>query len=573
MTVCVVGAGGREHALALALARTRRRGGHPGQPRHAGRAADGHRITVTPAPARGDRGRPVRDRPRGAAGRRPGRPAAGRGPARGRPGGRRGPARGLEGVHEGDARRGRGADRPLRRLRPGWTRPSRSSRTLPGPWVVKTDGLAAGKGVLVADRRWPRPRPTWWPSSGGAFGDAGRRVVVEEGLAGPECSLLVLCDGRRVVPLAAGPGLQAARRRRPGPNTGGMGAYSPVPERRRRPGRPSWSTSAVEPLVAALRRAGHRLPGRALRRADAHRRRAQGPRVQRPLRGPRDPGGAAAGWADDPVELLMAVAEGRLADLAGDGLAFSDDGRGLRGAGRRRLPGRPPAGRPHRRAGSRRAAGRPGARGDGPPRRHPARRSRTAVPHRRRAGARRHRPGPDPRRGPATGPTRRRGGSAGPACTTAATSPSRRPPRSAPAEGRGDPALQPARHGRPLHRRGPPGPLARGGAAGGRGAGRGRAWCRPPTPRPSGPGRPKVDAAFVAEVERAGAGHRPRRGRLRRRRPGAHRPARGVVDPLRAHLVRRGRHRPVRHPGRAPPTCCWRPPTSWWRRCAAGPRS
>ncbi len=72
---------------------------------------------------------------------------------------------------------------------------------------------------------------------------------------------------------------------------------------------------------------------------------------------------------------------------------------------------------------------------------------------------------------------------------------------------------------------------------------------------------------------RARAGHRPRRGRLRRRGAGGHRPARGLVDPLRPHLVGRGGHRPVRHPhpGRRP--AHRRRPGRWWGRSRPGPSS
>ncbi len=128
--------------------------------------------------------------------------------------------------------------------------------TLPGPWVIKTDGLAAGKGVLVTDSLEPRPRRTSTPSCpGDAFGEAGRRVVVEEGLTGPECSLLVLCDGRRLAPLAPAQDFKRLGDADQGPNTGGMGAYSPVPsvdeamvDR--------LVDEAVAPLVAALRARG-----------------------------------------------------------------------------------------------------------------------------------------------------------------------------------------------------------------------------------------------------------------------------------------------------------------------------
>jgi len=100
---------------------------------------------------------------------------------------------------------------------------------LGGPCVIKADGLAAGKGVIVA-------QTTQEALDGvalcfdGAFGAAGNTVVVEEMLEGPECSLLALTDGTTVVPLATSQDHKRAYDGDKGPNTGGMGVYSPVPE-------------------------------------------------------------------------------------------------------------------------------------------------------------------------------------------------------------------------------------------------------------------------------------------------------------------------------------------------------
>jgi phosphoribosylamine--glycine ligase len=102
-------------------------------------------------------------------------------------------------------------------------------RTLPGLYVVKTDGLAAGKGVLVTDSLAEADDDVRAKLSGSAFGDAGRRVVIEEGMSGPEVSLLCLCDGHEVVPLASAQDYKRLGDGDEGPNTGGMGAYSPVP--------------------------------------------------------------------------------------------------------------------------------------------------------------------------------------------------------------------------------------------------------------------------------------------------------------------------------------------------------
>jgi len=102
--------------------------------------------------------------------------------------------------------------------------------TLPGLYVVKTDGLAAGKGVLVTEDLAAARDAVRAYLAGEAFGEAGRTVVIEEGLTGPELSLLVLCDGSLDgVPLAPAQDFKRIGDDDTGPNTGGMGAYSPVP--------------------------------------------------------------------------------------------------------------------------------------------------------------------------------------------------------------------------------------------------------------------------------------------------------------------------------------------------------
>jgi phosphoribosylamine---glycine ligase len=102
-------------------------------------------------------------------------------------------------------------------------------RSLPGPWVTKTDGLAAGKGVLVATAIDDAVADVRAKLAGESFGDAGRTVVIEEGMAGPELSLLAVCDGTRAVALAPAQDFKRVGDGDTGPNTGGMGAYSPVP--------------------------------------------------------------------------------------------------------------------------------------------------------------------------------------------------------------------------------------------------------------------------------------------------------------------------------------------------------
>jgi phosphoribosylamine--glycine ligase len=102
-------------------------------------------------------------------------------------------------------------------------------RSMHGLYVVKTDGLAAGKGVLVTTSLVDAEDDVRAKLSGSSFGNAGRHVVIEEGLSGPEISLLCLVDGHRVVALESAQDFKRAGDNDTGPNTGGMGAYSPVP--------------------------------------------------------------------------------------------------------------------------------------------------------------------------------------------------------------------------------------------------------------------------------------------------------------------------------------------------------
>lgn len=96
------------------------------------------------------------------------------------------------------------------------------------PLVVKADGLAAGKGVIVATEL-EQALDAVHECFSGAFGDAGNTVVVEEMLTGPECSLLAFTDGITVRPMATSQDHKRALEGDLGPNTGGMGVYSPVP--------------------------------------------------------------------------------------------------------------------------------------------------------------------------------------------------------------------------------------------------------------------------------------------------------------------------------------------------------
>jgi len=95
------------------------------------------------------------------------------------------------------------------------------------PLVVKADGLAAGKGVIIAEDRAAALAVSEGMLSGRSFGDAGRRVLIEELLRGREASFFVLTDGERFVELATCQDYKRALDDDRGPNTGGMGTYSP----------------------------------------------------------------------------------------------------------------------------------------------------------------------------------------------------------------------------------------------------------------------------------------------------------------------------------------------------------
>ena len=102
-------------------------------------------------------------------------------------------------------------------------------RTQTTPIVIKADGLAAGKGVIIAQTEQQAIDTVEDMLSGNAFGDAGSRVVIEEFLQGEEASFIVIADGKHALPMATSQDHKARDNGDQGPNTGGMGAYSPAP--------------------------------------------------------------------------------------------------------------------------------------------------------------------------------------------------------------------------------------------------------------------------------------------------------------------------------------------------------
>lgn len=102
-------------------------------------------------------------------------------------------------------------------------------RDMGTPIVIKADGLAAGKGVIIAENIEQADAAIDDMLAGNKFGDAGHRVVVEEFLQGEEASFIVMVDGKNILPLATSQDHKARDNGDQGPNTGGMGAYSPAP--------------------------------------------------------------------------------------------------------------------------------------------------------------------------------------------------------------------------------------------------------------------------------------------------------------------------------------------------------
>ena len=97
------------------------------------------------------------------------------------------------------------------------------------PIVIKADGLAAGKGVIIANTQSEAVNAINDMLEGNRFGEAGSRVVIEEFLVGEEASFIVMVDGKNILPMATSQDHKARDNGDKGPNTGGMGAYSPAP--------------------------------------------------------------------------------------------------------------------------------------------------------------------------------------------------------------------------------------------------------------------------------------------------------------------------------------------------------
>ena len=131
-----------------------------------------------------------------------------------------------------------------------------STERLGWPLVIKADGLAAGKGVVLVDGPGEAIPVIDEMLTGTRFGEAGRRIVLEECLVGPEVSFFVLTDGRRAMPIGSAQDHKRALDGDRGPNTGGMGAFAPSPLLT-----PELEAqvldAVVHPVLAGMREEGH----------------------------------------------------------------------------------------------------------------------------------------------------------------------------------------------------------------------------------------------------------------------------------------------------------------------------
>ncbi len=236
MNILVIGGGGREHALAWKLAQSPRVGKVFVAPGNAGTAREPGltNVALTDDRRRWSRsrrasGRADGRRARSAARRGRRRRVPRRGPHDLRPDARGGAARKLEGLRQGVHGAARHPDRASIATFTDAAAAHAYVDARGAPIVVKADGLAAGKGVVVAMTREEAHAAIDAMLVGHAMGAAGARVVIEDFLDGEEASFIVMVDGRNVLPLASSQDHKRLRDGDRGPNTGGMGAYSPAP--------------------------------------------------------------------------------------------------------------------------------------------------------------------------------------------------------------------------------------------------------------------------------------------------------------------------------------------------------
>ncbi len=261
MKILVVGGGGREHALAWKLAQSPRRPALYGAPGNAGTAALGTNLPIPAEDVDGLEAWARRARPDLTVVGPEAPLCAGLADRLATAGlrvfGPRAAAARLEGskVFAKDVMKAAGVPTARAACFDEAAAALAHVRAAPLPLVVKADGLAAGKGVAVCAERGAAVAAVEEAMVGGAFGEAGRRVLVEECLEGEEVSVLAFVDGERAVLLPSAQDHKRARDGDRGPNTGGMGAYSPAPMETP-VFREAVRAAVFDPVLAELRRRG-----------------------------------------------------------------------------------------------------------------------------------------------------------------------------------------------------------------------------------------------------------------------------------------------------------------------------
>ncbi len=187
------------------------------------------------------------------------------------------------------------------------------AREMQGPWVVKADGLAAGKGVLICNTLEETGAAISQVLVERAFGEAGAKLIIEEFLEGEELSLMAFCDGTTVITMVSAQDHKRVFTGDQGPNTGGMGAYSPAPL-----ATPELVTQVEEeilkPVVQALAQEGRLYKGVLYAGLMIT---ADGPKALEFNARFGDPETQVVlpRLKNDLVEVMLAVIEGRLAEI------------------------------------------------------------------------------------------------------------------------------------------------------------------------------------------------------------------------------------------------------------------
>ena len=183
--------------------------------------------------------------------------------------------------------------------------------------MIKADGLAAGKGVYICRKKEEADEAIKEIMLEGKFGKSGERVVIEEFLSGQEMTFMVVCDGKRIFPLATSMDYKKALEGDKGPNTGGMGAISPAPQISKELFNQIMKT-IIQPTVSGLKFENKEYKGASLRRADDHPRRAASVLEFNARFGDPETQVVLMRLKSDLVDILEGAADENLFDVAAD---------------------------------------------------------------------------------------------------------------------------------------------------------------------------------------------------------------------------------------------------------------